>query len=75
MMVFPQTALLALASVSLWSPALCEQVWPNARTDRLEWLLYEQLGGYASPGIAFFVHDCVGIGNETQGINFGAEWL
>lgn len=74
-MSFSQTTLLALASASLWSPALCNQVWPNARTDRLEWLLYEQLGGYASPGIAFFVHDCVGIGNETEGISFGAEWL
>ncbi|KAL7781097.1 heme peroxidase [Trichoderma afarasin] len=74
-MSFSRTTLLALASASLWSPALCEQIWPNARTDRLEWLLYEQLGGYASPGIAFFVHDCVGIGNETQGISFGAEWL
>lgn len=23
----------------------------------------------------FFVEDCVGLGKETQGINFGAEWL
>ncbi|KAL7943587.1 heme peroxidase [Trichoderma barbatum] len=74
-MVFQQTALLALASVSLWPSTLGEQTWPNARIDRLEWLLYEQLGGFSSPGIAFFVKDCVGIGNEAQGINFGAEWL